>query len=328
MKAWLLREKTGLGALECAEVAAPEPGAGEVLVRVRFAALNPADYYLAENRYPANPPMPHVLGRDGVGVVERTGTGAERFAAGDLVTILRGGTGVSRAGTLAEYVVVPEAELVPKPADWSDEEAAGAALVLLTAHQALTQWGPLAPGATVVVSGATGGVGVAAIQLGRAMGCRMVGLSRSAQKGARLRELGAELVLDPNDAELVEKMKDFSGSERVALVVDNVAGTLFPKLVAMLGTLGAISCVGRLAGPVPEFNTGTLFFRRNRIGGVSAGAYTAAEAQATWEQALALLRAAGARPVVDGVFDFEALPAAFARLKQGPMGKVLVRVGA
>ncbi|MBX3729571.1 MAG: zinc-binding alcohol dehydrogenase family protein [Candidatus Sumerlaeia bacterium] len=326
MKAWLLREKTGLGALECAEVAVPEPAAGEVLVRVRFAALNPADYYLAENRYPANPPMPHVLGRDGVGVVERTGAG--RFAPGDLVTILRGGTGVSRAGTLAEYVVVPEAELVPKPADWSDEEAAGAALALLTAHQALTQWGPLAPGATVVVSGATGGVGVASIQLGRAMGCRMVGLSRSAEKAARLRELGAELVLDPNDAELVEKMKDFAGRERVALVVDNVAGTLFPKLVAMLGTLGAISCVGRLAGPVPDFNTGTLFFRRNRIGGVSAGAYSAAEAQATWDASLALLRASGARPVVDGVFDFSDVQAAFARLKQGPMGKVLVRVGA
>ncbi|MDK2972889.1 MAG: NADPH:quinone reductase [Candidatus Sumerlaeota bacterium] len=327
MKAWLLDNQTGLGALHLVEDhPKPEAAAGEAVVKVTFAALNPADYYLAQKQYPAKPTFPHILGRDGVGVVESVGEGTTGVQPGDAVTVLRGGTGVSRAGTLAEYVAVPADELVPRPTTWTEEESAGVALVYLTAYQALTQWGPLEPGSTVLVTGGTGGVGIASIQLATALGCRVVALSRSAEKGAKLTGLGAGLVLNPEDPELVAKVKDFAGKGRVAVAVDSVAGKLFPLLVATLGERGSISCVGRLAGPVPEFNTGTIFFRRNRIGGVSAGSYTAAEARTTWAEILRLMEKTGARPLVDSVHPFAEVQAAFARLKEGPLGKVLVRV--
>jgi NADPH:quinone reductase len=114
--------------------------------------------------------------------------------------------------------------------------------------------------------------------------------------------------------------------KKVDLVVDNVGGPLFNELIAMLSHGGQVSVVGRSGGVVPEFNTAALFFRRNRIGGVSVGDYTPEEAQAAWKQIVSRLDATGKRPVVDSIFPFEDVPAAFARLAQGPMGKVLVRI--
>jgi NADPH:quinone reductase len=104
------------------------------------------------------------------------------------------------------------------------------------------------------------------------------------------------------------------------------AGALFGEVVKTLGHGGRISVVGRAGGVVREFNTATLFFRRNRIGGVSAGDYAPEAAQTAWREIVARLDAMGKRPVVDRVFPFEEVKAAFARLAQGPMGKVLVRV--
>jgi len=112
----------------------------------------------------------------------------------------------------------------------------------------------------------------------------------------------------------------------VDLVVDNVAGALFNQAIALLGYGGKISVVGRSGGAVPEFNTATLFFRRNRIGGVAVGDYTPETAQADFREITRRLEQIGRKPVVDSVFPFEDVKAAFARLDQGPMGKVLVRV--
>ncbi len=114
--------------------------------------------------------------------------------------------------------------------------------------------------------------------------------------------------------------------KRVDLAIDNIGGKLLPEVIDTLGELGKVSLVGRLAGPVPDFNTATLFFRRLRLGGVAVGAYTPAESQAAWQQVLRLLSQSGARPLVDSVFPFEQLPQAFARLAEGPMGKVLLKV--
>jgi NADPH2:quinone reductase len=178
----------------------------------------------------------------------------------------------------------------------------------------------------LLVTGASGGVGTAAILLGKSMDLTMVALSRSAEKGAKLKELGANFVFDPVDPNLRKGVLAAIAPKKIDLAVDNVAGALFNEVVAMLGQGGRISVVGRSAGPVPEFNTGTLFFRRNRIGGVAVSAYTPDAAQAAWKEIVGRLNATGKRPVVDGVFPFEDVKAAFARLAQGPMGKVLVRV--
>jgi NADPH2:quinone reductase len=323
MRAWLLEKFEGLGAMHSAEVPDPVAGPGEVVMEVELAGLNPADRYLAEGRYPAKPPLPHILGRDGVGTVSQVGAGVTGLKPGDRRMILRGDVGVYRAGTFARMVAVPVESLVEVPQDWKREEAAGATLVYLTAYQALTQWGNLPP-SVVLVTGGSGGVGVATTQLGVAMGHTVVALSRSPEKGRRLTEIGASVVLDPQDADWVKTLKDRLRGRRVDLAVDNIGGPLFNQVIETLGGNGRVSVVGRLAGPVPEFNTASLFFRRLKIGGVAVGAYTNPESRAAWTETVKLLAVKNQKPVVDRVFPFEQLPQAFDRLESGPMGKVLL----
>lgn len=326
MRAWLLDKLEGVQSLRLAEVRDPEPGPREVVLDVEFAALNPADRYLAEGQYPARPAMPHVLGRDGVGTVSAVGADAGGIKAGDRFTILRGEVGVSRWGAFAERVAVPVESLVDIPAGWSDQEAAGATLVYLTAYQALTQWPDLPRPATVLVTGASGGVGVASVQLAAAMGHTVIGLSRDPQKRERVQALGAAAALDPADKTWRKRVKEQTDGKGVDLAIDNIGGTLLPEVIETLGYGGRVSLVGRLAGPVPQFNTASLFFRRLKLGGVAVGTYRNAEARDAWSKILGLMARTGARPVVDAVFDFEKLRDAFARLAQGPMGKVLLRV--
>lgn len=330
MRAWLMDSWEGVETLRLAEVADPQPGQADVLLKMRVAALNPADAFLARGMYPANPPLPHVLGRDGVGDVVAVGPGVENLRVGETVGILRCDVGVETWGTLAEQVVVPVESVTRVPHGWSLEEMAGAPLVFLTAWQALTQWDdPPAPpptGSVLVVTGASGGVGVASVLLGKSMALNVVALSRSEEKGARLKTLGADLVFDPADRNLVKAVKAAISPKGVDLVVDSVGSTLLNHVIAMLGYGGRISVVGRSGGIVPEFNTASLLFRRIRIGGVSVGDYSAQAAHAAWKDIVERLHAMGRRPQVDSIVPFEDVKRGFARLAQGPMGKVLVRM--
>jgi NADPH2:quinone reductase len=325
MRAWLLDELSGLDHLRLSDAADPVPQRGEAILAVRFAALNPADRYLAERQYPMNPALPHVLGRDGIGSVIQIGEGVSQVRIGDKRAILRGDVGGNRWGTFAQQVAVPVENLVETPREWSDEEAAGATLVYLTAYQALTMWGPLPANSVVLITGASGGVGVASIQLATAMGHTVVGLSRNPEKSRRLEQLGATDVLNPGDDQWRRTLKAKLAPRRVDLAIDNVGGKLLPEVIDTLGDQGRVSLVGRLAGPVPSFNTATLFFRRLRMGGVAVGAYSNSESQAAWQEVLRLLASRNARPLVDSVFPFDQLPKAFERLAEGPMGKVLLR---
>jgi NADPH2:quinone reductase len=326
MKAWLIGQFEGIDKLQLQDVADPEPAAGEVLLRVSFAALNPADRYLAQGEYPAKPPMPHILGRDGSGTIVRTGSGVQGHSVGQKRAILRGDMGVSRWGTFAELVTVPAESLIEIPDGWTEEQAGSASLVYITAYQALTQWEDLPAQSVVLISGASGGVGVASTQLGVAMGHTVIGLSRGSEKHATLKSLGASLVLDPANPGWRKELAAFLGKRKVDLAIDSVGGTLFPNLIATLGDRGRVSVVGRLAGEVPQFNTATLFFRRVRIGGVAVGAYTNQESRQAWKACLELMNRTGARPLIDHVFPFDQLLAAFERLAEGPMGKVLIKV--
>jgi len=330
MRAWLMDSYEGVEKLRLSDVGEEAPGPGEALLGIRFASLNPADAFLSVGQYPARPKLPHILGRDGVGSVLALGPGVDTVSVGQTVGILRCNAGVTTWGTLAEKTVVSAASLAPVPPGWSETEMAAAPLVFLTSWQALTQWSepprPPAPGSVLLVTGASGGVGVASVLLGKSAGLIVVALSRSREKRARLKELGADFVFDPGDPDLPKTILRALDPRKVDLVVDSVAGPGFQQVVAALGYGGKISLVGRSGGPVPEFNTATLFFRRNRMGGVAMGDYTPEEAQDAWKEIVARLQRDGSRPVVDRVFEFEDVKAAFARLAEGPMGKVLVRV--
>jgi NADPH2:quinone reductase len=326
MRAWLLDELTGIDDLRLTDVAEPVARTGEAVLEVHYASLNPADRYLAERQYPAKPQLPHILGRDGVGRVTQIGEETSGIHVGDKRLVLRGEVGVNRWGTFAERVVVPVDNLVEVPAEWTDEQCAGATLVYLTAYQALTMWDLLPDSAVVLITGASGGVGVASVQLAAAMGYTAIGLSRSLEKARQLEQLGAAATYNPEDSQWRQALKAKLGPRRVDLAIDNVGGKLLPEVIDMLGDGGRVSLVGRLAGPVPNFNTATMFFRRLRMGGVAVGAYTNAESRAAWKEVVRLMAHTGARPMVDSVFPFDQLPKAFARLAQGPMGKVLVRV--
>lgn len=323
MRAWCLPKQGTIDSLSLESIAATPPAPGEVVLDVRYAALNPADRYLAEGQYPARPTFPHVLGRDGVGTVTRVGEGVSEWRPGDTALLLRGEAGVSRPGTLAEQVTVPAACLAHVPAGWTEQEAAAAPLVSLTAWQSLTQWGDLPPG-VVLVSGASGGVGVATVQLAIGLGHTVLGLSRSREKAARLAEIGAAAVFDPADPGWWKQAKAFLAPRRVDLVVDTIGGALLPQLIDMLGLEGRVSLVGMLAGPVPQFNTASCFFRRIRLGGVAVGGYSFEESHAAWRRVVAVLAAGGQRPLIDSVWPLERVPEAFARLAAGPLGKVLV----
>jgi NADPH:quinone reductase len=140
MRAWLLDSFTGIGSMQLRDHPDPAAAADEVLLSVEYAALNPADRYLAEAQYPAKPPLPHILGRDGLGKVIAVGANVREWKIGDTAVILRGDVGVSRAGAFAEKVAVSVDSLVHVPPSWTHEQAAGASLVYLTAYQALTMW--------------------------------------------------------------------------------------------------------------------------------------------------------------------------------------------
>ncbi|WP_321477553.1 zinc-binding alcohol dehydrogenase family protein [uncultured Paludibaculum sp.] len=327
MRAWLMESYEGVEKLRLTEVPDPQPGPGEVQLEMHLAGLNPADAFLALAQYPAKPTLPHILGRDGVGTVRAVGPGVTNVQTGDLVGLLRCDAGVEAWGTLAGKAVVPAASLAKVPTGWSEEQMAGAPLVFLTAWQALAQWGELpTAGQVVLVTGASGGVGVGSVLLAKSMGATVVGLSRSKEKAEIVRGLGADFVFDPSDPALRKQVLAAIAPRKVDFVVDSVAGPLFSQIVAMLGYGGRISVVGRSGGAVPDFNTATLFFRRNRIGGVAVADFTPEGAQSAWAEIVRRLDAMGRRPVVDQVFPFENVKQAFARLAEGPMGKVLVKV--
>ena len=330
MRAWLMDSYEGIENLHLGEVEDPQPNRGEVLLAVGFAALNPADAFLAQAQYPAKPSLPHILGRDASGVVRAVHPSVKNVRVGDSMGILTCSVGAEVWGTLAEQVLVPEANLVPIPPGWSAEEMAGAPLVFLTAWQALTQWiEPPAPPperSVLLVTGASGGVGVASVLLGKSMGLTVVALSRSAEKSARLKALGADVVLDPSDPQLRKSLNAAIAPKKVDLVIDSIGGPLFDQLVSILGYRGRISVVGRSAGAVPNFNTASLLFRRARIGGVAVADYTPEAEQTAWEEIVRRLASIGKRPVVDSIFPFEDVKPAFARLQEGPMGKVVVRI--
>ena len=327
MKAWRFAEFGRIENLILGDWPDPEIGEGEVLIRLKFAALNPADRLSVEGRYPGVGPLPLSVGRDGAGILERVGPNSA-FRVGDAVVILRSEIGISRQGTLAERVAVPERSVAPLPAGWTFEEGAAAPLVYLTAWKALVSQGGLTAGQTVLVDGATGGVGIAAIQLASSLGARAVALTRDGSKHASLLSLGAGAVVDSALDGLEDRVRKALDGGGVDIAVENLGGGYIRANLALANPGGRIMVIGLLAGRMAQIDMGALLFKQARIEGVHVGQFAPSEAQAAWINIVETLDRCKARPLVDRVFPMAGVQEAFARLSGGHMGKVLIGVAA
>lgn len=327
MRAWRFHAFTGLDAMTLDETPVPAPGPGEALLKLEYAALNPADHFLMQGKYPRPGKPPYSVGRDGCGVVTQAGEGCT-LAPGTRVIVLRSDVGVSRPGTLAEYVCVPQASLAPLPGDWTPQEGAAGPLVHLTAWQALVDRGGLQAGQTVLINGASGGVGTAAIVQAKALGARVVALSGSREKWPKLRELGADIIADSRAEDCEKQVKDALAGGRVDLVIENLGGRYLQQSVNLVGVNGRICVIGLLAGFTSEVVLGHLIFKCISIHGLNVGAYTPEESQAAWAKIVATLANVGQRPLIDAVYPMAQCKEAFAHLNKGPMGKILLDIQA
>ena len=326
MRAWRFSEFGDIKNFQLGEHPGPDLENGDLLVKLNFAALNPADRLLVEGRYPGAGKLPLTVGRDGSGTIEDA-NGSDRFAKGDSVIMLRSEVGITRQGTLAEYVAVPERYLAPLPEGWTMEEGAAGPLVYLTAWKALMIQGGVQAGEDVLVTGASGGVGVAAIQLAKALGARVVALSRDAEKRQKLLALGADVVLDSSASDLEDRIRDACDGG-VDLIVENLSGPFIQTGINVANLNARIMVIGLLAGPVAEIQLGLVLFKQVRIEGVHVGKFLPAEATAAWHDIVQTLEGANAKPLIDRVFPMEEVQEAFAHLAGGHLGKVLVNVTA
>lgn len=326
MRAWRFHEFGDIQNYQIEEVPTPEPDEGEVLIKLRYASLNPADRLLVEGKYPGAGELPLTVGRDGSGTIEQAAEGS-RFAVGEKVIILRSEIGITRQGTLAEYATAPEPVVTRLPAGWSLEQGAAAPLVYLTAWKALVTQGGYREGESVLVTGASGGVGVAAVQLAKALGAKVVALSRDPDKRAKLEELGADAALDDSAPDLADQVRNALAGKGPDIIIENLAGPRLNEHVALANLNGRIMVIGLLAGRTSEIEMGQVLFKQVRIEGVHVGKFVPAQAQDAWRRIVDTLNASKVGPVIDTIFPMQQVQEAFAHLAGGHMGKVLVEVG-
>ncbi|WP_409179995.1 zinc-binding dehydrogenase [Amycolatopsis sp. VS8301801F10] len=317
----------GAGGVRVAEVPAPRPGPGEVLVRLKAAGLNHRDLFIVDSRGPADPSA--VLGSDGAGVVAQAGAGAGvevgaevvvnpslGWAEPDEVPEIPAILGVPTNGTLAEYVVVPAGNVVPKPGHLSWTEAAALPLAALTAYRALFTRGGLKPGEHVLLPGIGSGVATFALAMAKAAGATVSVTSRSPEKLARATELGADRAIGSSGDWAAEL------GEPVDLVVDSIGSATFDAGLSVLRSGGRLVTLGATTGPDVELSLRELFFRQISLLGTSMG--SARE----FSQMVELVAEHRVRPVVHRVYDLADGPRALADLASGDqLGKLVVSLG-
>jgi NADPH:quinone reductase len=326
MRAVVIREPGGPEVLELREVPDPEPPAGHVRVQVRYAGVNRADLLQRAGFYPAPPGAPRdIPGLEYAGTVEALGPGATRFALGDRVFGLVGG------GAYAEKVVVHEREAARIPGEIDDSEAGAVPEAFVTAYDALVVRGRLQPGERVLVHAAGSGVGTAGIQVARALGCWVVGTSRTADKLERCRELGMNAGVVPEGTTFARKVLEATGGQGVDVVLDLVGGDYTRESVGALATLGRVVVVGLTGGRSAEIALGELMAKRATIVGTMLRSRPLEEkiacARMLEKNIGAWLAEKRVRAIVDQVLPLAEAAAAHAHVaRNASFGKVLLEV--
>ncbi|WP_293378181.1 NADPH:quinone oxidoreductase family protein [Phenylobacterium sp. SCN 70-31] len=248
------------------EIARPEPGPGEVRVRVRAAAVNFPDLMQTRGEHQHKPDLPFIGGLEMAGEVDAVGPGVTAFKPGDAVCA--GGRGV-----FAEYVVLPAAILQPKPSRLSYGEAAGYPVAYLTAYVALVRAADAQPGEWVLVHGAAGGVGLAAVDLARTMGCKVIAASASDEKLAVIgEEYGPEALLNVTEG-FRERVKALTGGRGADVIYDPVGGDIFDDSVRCIAFGGRILSIGFTSGRLPTLPVNIALIKGFSVHGVRAGEY-------------------------------------------------------
>ncbi|RTI50421.1 alcohol dehydrogenase [Thermus scotoductus] len=292
MKAVVMEARGGPEVLKVAEVPTPEPGPKEVRIRVKAAALNHLDIWVRKGVASPKLPLPHILGADASGVVDAVGPGVTGFVPGDEVVVNPGLScghcerclagednlcpkyeilGEHRFGAYAEYLVVPEVNLLKKPPNLSFEEAAAIPLTFLTAWQMVVDKLQVRPGEDVLVMAAGSGVSVAAIQIAKLFGARVIATAGSEEKLRKAKELGADETVNYTHPDWPKEVRRLTGGKGADKVVDHTGALYFEGVIRATANGGRIAIAGASSGYEGTLPFAHVFFRQLSILGSTMG---------------------------------------------------------
>lgn len=269
MRALLCRSLDGIGSLEVAEVASPPLGSEQVRIGVRASGINFPDILMVEGKYQVRPELPFIPGLEVAGVVLECAAGVEHVRPGDRVLAF-----ARRGGGHAEEVVVPGAIVTPIPDAMDFVTAAAFPVAYGTAHFALTHRGHLAAGETLLVLGAAGGVGLAAIEVGKLLGARVFAAASTAEKLAIARQHGADETINYGVENLRDQVRALTDGKGVDVVFDPVGGGAFEQSVRCVGWEGRILVVGFASGDVPYVAASMILVKNFSVTGVVFGEHS------------------------------------------------------
>ena len=341
MKAIQLVAPGAPGKFELREVPDPQPGPGEAVVQVQSCGLNHLDLWLEEAGLPIPVKLPRTPGGEIAGKIVETGADVPNWKIGDRVAIqsnlfcgecefcqrgedsmcLRGEIlGVQRDGGFAEKVLVPARSLVGLPEGVDYDASAALTLAGSTAMHMLTNRAQVKPGDWVLAIGGASGVGSAAIQIAKQLGARVISTGSTDVKRALARNLGAEFVIDSNDAQWPAEIRKITNRHGVDLVVEHVGGDVLLKCLDCLARGGTIVTCGATAGRDVSLNLWPFFVKQHRLIGSYGRNRDDIRATLEWAAAGKL------KPVIDSVFPLDQTAAAFAKLRsRNILGKILVK---
>ena len=324
MKSYWIKAEGGKTVVEQREVPIPEPATGELIVRMRASSLNRGELLAAIGLHSAD--EPRLLGSDVSGEVHAVGAGVTGFKPGDRVV----GRG---RGACSEYARLPlhQAALMPERLTW--EQAAALPVAYITAYEILYPYGKLKAGESLLVVGASSGVGVACVQIGKLIGARVIGTSASAEKLAKLKAIGLDLGIQARGGGFAAQVLEATGGKGANLAVNLVGGTAFPECVRALANQGRVAIVGYVDRTLKsEVDLEAVHGKRLQIFGVSNAHLTPEQRAEAWRgfvrEVLPACADGRIAPVIDKVFAFGELPAAKAYVdSNAQLGKVVVRIG-
>lgn len=324
MKAVLCKAHGPARDLVLEDVASPTPKKNEILLDVHAASVNFPDTLIIEGKYQFQPPLPFSPGGEAAGVVAAAGESAGAFKVGQRVMALTGW------GSFAEQVAVPAYNVMPIPEGMDFVTASAFGMTYGTSMHALTQRGQLQAGETLLVLGASGGVGLAAVEIGKAMGARVIAAASSAEKLEIARAAGADELIDYSQASLKEEIKRLTGGKGVDVIYDPVGGDLFDQAVRGLAWNGRLLVVGFASGRIPELPVNLVLLKGGAVLGVFWGSFAQrqpADNAANFKQLFAWFAEGKLKPLVSKTYPLAEAGQAIEQLAtRKALGKLVVNV--